>query len=172
MASSDTLIYFDAKSAEPPNDSLFASLDTFESSAGHVIPVLDFDPGSSSERADFRGFMPNSYSGSGITVTIGWSTDATSGNALWGVAFKSVSDSADDLDTKGYAGNQAFSADAAPGAAGQVAYVSLDIADGSSMDSIAADEMFFMRVQRSSSAAGDTINSNDCELHFIAISEQ
>jgi hypothetical protein len=39
------------------------------------------------------------------------------------------------------------------------------------MDSIAAGDYFWMEVSRNSSAGGDTMNSNDAELHNIKIVE-
>lgn len=174
MASGDTLCFFPA-TAGVPGDADFATFDTILTAStdepDNVIPVLDFDPGSTEEYVYFQGFMPSAYAGNGVTVTIGWSSTATTGNVIWSVAFKSVTDDADDLDTKTFAAENDSAADATASAAGEVAYTSITFTDGADMDSVAAGEMFWLEVRRSSADASDTLDSNDAELHFVVIKE-
>ena len=174
MASGDTLCYFDALSGVP-GDADFATLDTILSAStdepDNVIPVLDFDPGATEEYVYFRGVMPRHYSGGGVTVTIGWSSTATTGNVIWSMAWKSVSDDADDLDTKVFAAENDSAADATASAAGEVAYTTITFTDGADMDSVAAGEYFWIELRRSSADANDTLDSNDAEFHFMEIRE-
>lgn len=173
MASGDTLAVFTALNGVP-GDADFATLDTILTASAdepdNIIPVLDFDPGSTEEYIYFAGFMPRHYDGGGVTVTLGWSSDATSGVCRWAVAFKSVSDDADDLDSKAFAAPNTVDATTAS-AAGEVDYAEITFTDGADMDSVAAGEYFWLEVSRNSSHANDTLNSNDAELHFIEIKE-
>lgn len=170
MASGDTLVVFTPQSYVPPLAN-FATLDIFDGAedAGH--PVLDFDPGSTEESADFPFVMPRHYAGGGVTVTVYWSCDATSGNVIWSGAFKSVTEDADDLDSKTFAAQNDSAADAAASAAGEVTETTITFTDGADMDSLAAGEMGVFRLTRSSADAGDTLNSNDAEVHRIEIKE-
>ena len=174
MASGDTLCVFVATDGVP-GDADYATIDTILTAStdepDNIIPVLDFDPGATEEYIYFCGVMPRNYGGGGVTVTIGWSSDATTGNVVWSVAFKSVTDDADDLDTKVFAAENDSAADATASAAGEVAYTTITFTDGADMDSVAAGELFWMEVHRSSADASDTLNSNDAELHFIEIKE-
>lgn len=174
MASGDTLVVFTALH-NVPGDADYATLDTFLTASADepdsYVPVLDFDPGATEEYAYFYGVMPRNYGAGGLTVTLGWSSDATSGNVIWGVAFKSVTDDADDLDSKAFAAPNESAADATASAAGEVAYTTITFTDGADMDSVAAGEYFWLEVHRSSADASDTLNSNDAELHFIEIKE-
>lgn len=171
MAAGDTLLTLSPMNGCPP-DATFATLDTFAggSSPAENHPVLDFDS-STAEYMDFYCVMPRSYAGGGLTLTFMWSSDATTGNVIWSAAFKSVSDDADDLDSKAFAAYNDATADATASAAGEVAYTTLTFTDGADMDSVAAGEMFILRIRRRADQAGDTMNSNDAELHAIEIRE-
>lgn len=165
MASGDTLVVLIALSNEPPASSA-ATFDTRSS-----IPVLDFDD-SADESAEFGAVMPRSYTGGGITVTVGWmATSATSGTISLDVGFKSVSDDADDLDTKAYAAvNNANPTTAS--ATGEVQYTEITFTDGADMDSIAAGEYFRMIVTRDADGTTSTDDlSGDIELLFVEIKE-
>jgi hypothetical protein len=174
MASGQTLRTFYPRSASYP-DADAASLDWILTAStdepDHLVPVLDFDPGATQEYAYWEDSMPSEYDGGGITLTFVWSSDATSGNVIWSAAFKSLSDDADDLDTKAFAAENDSAADATASAAGEVAYTTITFTDGADMDSVAANEMFHLEVHRSSADASDTMNSNDAELHMIIMTE-
>jgi len=173
MSSGDTLLVLVPADAQPPDADLATFDEILTASADEPdqrILVLDFDPGSTEEYAYFAGVMPRHYDGGGVTVTIGWSSDATSGVCRWAVAFKSVTDDADDLDSKAFAAPNTVDATTAS-AAGEVDYAEIAFTDGADMDSVAAGELFFLELSRNSSHANDTMNSNDAELHFIEIRE-
>ena len=165
MASGDTLAVFFAQDGEPPSSN-YATLDT-----RNGVAVLDFDD-TTDESIDFGGFMPRNYAGGGITVLVGWAaTSATTGTISLDVAFMSISDDADDLDTKTFAAaNNANPTTAS--ATGEVDYVTITFTDGADMDSVAAGEYFRMRITRDANGTTSTDNlSGDMELVFVEIKE-
>ena len=165
MASGDLLCTFFPAQAEPPA----SNPATFDTRNG--VLVLDFDD-ATSENVEFAGYMPPHYGGGGVTVTIGWmfSTSGTPGTdtCVWDVAFKSVTDDADDLDTKAFAAANSVTATSAT-ADGEVAYDTITFTDGADMDSVAASEYFRIKVERD--AASGTASPGDAELVFVAIKE-
>ena len=176
MASGDSLLVFTPLAAFP-GDADFATLDTILTASAdepdNIIPVLDFDPGATNEFTYFQGFMPAHYARTtGITVTLVWSASATAttGNCIWNVAFKSVTDDADDLDSKAFAAPNAVTATTA-NVNGEVDYADITFTDGADMDSVAAGEMFWMEVSRDAANASDTLTGDDAELHMIIIKE-
>lgn len=170
MAAGDLLCVLTPLNAIPPSSNP-ATLDTFAGASNAVIPVLDFDPGATEESVDFSFVMPRHYGGGGLTLTIGWSSDATTGNVIWSAAFKAVTDDGDDLDTVDFAAQNDSAASATASAAGEVDYATITFTDGADMDSVAAGEFCFLRITRSSADASDTLDSNDAELHFVEVRE-
>src|SRR3990167_2569317 len=165
MASGDLLAVITPHSNEPPA-AAFATLDTRN---GYI--VLDFDD-TTDESAIFRFAVPNTYAGGGFTVKVLWSaTSATSGTISLDVAFMSVTDDADDLDTKAFAAaNNANPTTAS--ATGEVDYVSVTFTDGADSDSVAASEMFFIKVTRDADGTTSTDNLvGDCEILEILVTE-
>lgn len=165
MASADTLVVFTPHQNEPPS-SAYATLDTRN---GYL--VLDFDD-TTDESAIFRGVMPRNYAGGGVTVTVGWmATSATTGTISLDAAFMSVTDDADDLDTKSFAAaNNANPTTAS--ASGEVDYATITFTDGADMDSVAAGEVFFLKITRDANGTTSTDNmSGDMELVFVEIRE-
>lgn len=165
MASGNTLCVFTPQQNEPPSSS-YATLDTRN---GYL--VLDFDA-DADESAIFRGFMPRHYAGGGVTVTVGWmASSASSGTISLDVSFLSVTDDADDLDTKSFA----TAKNANPTAAstdGEVDYVTLTFSNGAEMDSVAAGEVFFLKVTRDANGTTSTDNmTGDMELVFVELKE-
>ena len=159
------MVTFTALNNEPPAAN-YATLDTRNS-----IPVLDFDD-TTDETAEFGGVMPRHYGGGGVTVTIGWmatDTTVTPHNCIWDAAFKSVSDDADDLDSKSYAAVNSVT-DAEASASGEVAYATITFTDGADMDSVAAGEYFRLKVTRDADNGSDTL-TDDAELVFVEIKE-
>lgn len=163
MASGDTLVHINALNHEPGA----SPLPTFD--VRNNIPILDFDAGGN-EKARFGCFMPRHYNGGGITVTIGWmASTATSGNVKWNMQLLSVTDDADDLDSKVYAATQTVTAGAAD-VSGEVDYTTISFTDGAQMDSIAAGEYFRLTLERQGAHADDTM-VGDAEMLFIEIKE-
>lgn len=165
MASGDTLAVFTALDNMPPVSN-YATLDTRNGYA-----VLDFDD-TTDESAVFCGFMPRNYAGGGITVTVGWmATSATTGAISLDVALMSVTDDADDLDTKSFAAaNNANPTTAS--ASGEVDYATVTFTDGADMDSVAAGELFYLKVTRDANGTTSTDDmAGDMELVFVEVKE-
>lgn len=162
MAAGDLLAVFTAHQYEPTSSN-FATPDTRN---GH--PVLDFD-GATNESANFTGFMPWHYGGGGVTAYIGYSmTSATSGDIDWDLAFERIGDQQQDIDSDGFASVQSVDNTTVPGTSGNVDVVTIAFTNGAQMDSVAAGEMFRIRITRD--AASDT-TTTDAELHFIVLRE-
>jgi len=165
MASGDTLCYFNALHGEPPATN-YATLDT-----RNAVPVLDFDD-TTDESIVFGGVMPRHYAAGGVTVTVGWmATTATSGTISLDAAFMSVTDDADDLDTKAFAAANNANPTAAS-ASGEVDYIAIAFTDGADMDSVAAGEYFRLKIARDADGTTSTDNmTGDMELVFVEIKE-
>ena len=162
MASGDSLCFFTPQMSENQSGCSF--------DVRNGLLVLDFDA-STDETCEFAGYMPQHYAGTtGITVKVLWmSQDQTTGNCIWDVAFKSITDDADDVDTKAFAAVNSVTATTAS-ATGEVDYASITFTDGADMDSVAAGEYFRMQVRRDADNASDTL-TNDAELVGIIIEE-
>ena len=98
-------------------------------------------------------------------------TTATTGTISLDVAFKSVTDDADDLDSKAFAAaNNANPTTAS--ATGEVDYTTITFTDGADMDSVAAGEYFRLQVLRDANGTTSTDNlSGDMEFLFLEIKE-
>lgn len=172
MASGDALLEWFPFSNEPP-DADFATTDTILSTSSDepddVYPVLDFDPGSTQEFAVLSGVMPEHYGGGGLTLDIGWVTEATSGNAKWDAALKNLAAGVNILTATYAAVNTQTTA--ANGTARVIVVTTITFTDGADMDSVLKNEFFHLLVTRDSADAADTINSNDLELLFIYLTE-
>lgn len=169
MASGDSLCFFPAEAGIPPAAN-YATLDV-RAGSGVIVPVLDFDD-TTDETIYFKGLMPLHYAGGGVTVTVHWmATSATSGTISLDVAFMSVTDDADDVDTKAFAAvNNANPTTAS--ATGEVDYATVTFTDGADMDSVAAGEVFFLKVTRDADGTTSTDNlSGDMELVAVSIKE-
>jgi hypothetical protein len=163
MASGDTLCVITPLSNEAPS----ANFATFDTRNGHV--VLDFDAGTD-ESAVFRGILPSGYGGGGITVTLIWAaTSATSGNVVWNTSIERIEDEGTDIDADSFASANAATA-AAPGTSGAAQYTVITHTSGAQMDSLAAGEMFRLKVTRDADNASDTM-TGDAELLGVLIKE-
>jgi hypothetical protein len=139
------------------------------SSPSENVPVWLFDAGTT-ESLDFYCQMTSAYAGGGITVQIKWSSvDQTSNAVKWNAAFRRLNDDAVDIDTsKTYDFNTVTATTAT--VAGEVDYTSITFTNGADMDSVAAGDMFILRVQRDGGNAADNM-TNDAQLHYIVIQE-
>ena len=152
MASGDTLLIFTTLANEPPAAN-YATPDVRNSH-----PVLNFDT-TTAEAAVFKAILPRHYAGGGITVYVHWcAASATTGTGGWTVAFERVSNSVQDIDADGFAGEQTITAATVPATSGHVTITSVAVTNGANMDSIAVGEAFRLRITRdvaNDSAAGD-----------------
>jgi hypothetical protein len=165
MASENTLATFVPLQNEPPATA-FATLDMRNNH-----PVLDFD-GAADEEAVFTGVLPRHYAGSGLTVYLHVAfSSATSGSAYWQAAIERMDDGTLDTDADSFA---AFVGAAGnPNAAsGVMTLVTLTFTAGAAMDSLAAGEMFRLKVHRDADGTAGTDDvASDAELFGIEIKE-
>lgn len=148
---------------EPPSTN-YATLDTRN---GH--PCLDFDT-TTQESAAFSGALPPDYSGAGVTVHLWCSlTSATSGTVGWDVAFERMDVSSLDIDGDSYGSATTVTATTVPGTSGQILKMSVNVSNGANMDSLAAGEMFRLRIRRD--VANDTA-TGDAELLRVMLVSQ
>jgi hypothetical protein len=142
----------------------YATLDTRN---GH--PCLDFDT-TTQETAIFSGALPADYSGAGVTVHLWCSlTSATSGTVGWDVAFERMDASSLDIDADSFGSATTVTATTVPGTSGQFLKMSVNVSNGANMDSLAAGEMFRLRLRRD--VANDTA-TGDAELLRVMLVSQ
>ena len=142
----------------------FATLDY----DGDVL-VHDFDS-ATDEFVEFMMFLPNHYSGGGLTFELLWSADtATSGNCIWDIAISSLTPGTDNAGTKAFSSVNSVT-DAAAGTAGIVEQANITFTDGADMDSWVAGEWAKVRVSRDANNASDTM-SGDAQLHGVVLKE-
>jgi len=147
---------------EPP----LANFATYNLRNNH--PVLQFDT-TTQEIAIFSAVLPTAYSGNGLTVDLIWSAaSATSGTIGWDVAIERIG-TTQDIDSDSFATAQTVTAANVNGTSGIPSKTSVNIANGSDMDSLAAGELFRIRVRRD--VANDTA-TGDAELLAVLIREQ
>lgn len=163
MASGDTLLIFTPLHNEPPS----SNPATFDTRNQH--PVLDFDAGTN-EDAVFSAVMPQHYAGTtGVTVYIHYSMSSAEANTVdWDVAFELIGDQDLDIDADDFAAVNSVDNTTVPGTTGLVDVVSVAFTDGADMDSVAAGDLFRIKVTRD--AASDDA-AGDAELHAVEIRE-
>ena len=125
-------------------------------------PVLDFDK-TTQETVYFIGVMPDNYDANGIVVEVWWTaTTVTSGTVGWDVSIELMTGF--DIDGDGFATAQTITAATVSGTSGTVQSSSVEIADGTDMDSLVAGSLFRLRIRRD--VASDDAD-NDAELHYV-----
>jgi hypothetical protein len=144
----------------------FATLDTRN---GH--PTLDFD-GSTDEEAVFTQVLPAGYAGGGLTVDTFWSfTSATTGSLRVQAAIERVDTSSLDIDADSFASFNSAGG-SAPGTSGQVIKVTITFTSGAQMDSLAAGELFRLKIRRDADGTSGTDDiATDAELLAVVVKE-
>jgi len=165
MSSGDTLAVFTPLHNEPPS----AAYMTLDVRNGH--PVLDAD-GATDEEAVFTGILPRHYAGGGLTVYLHvMFSSATSGNAYWQAAFERMDDGTLDTDADSFAAFQGAAGNP-NGTSGIMTLVTITFTSGAQMDSLAAGEMFRLKVRRDADGSVGTDDvTTDAELVGIEIKE-
>jgi hypothetical protein len=131
-------------------------------------PVLNFDD-TTSEVAIFSGVLPSTYAGGGINVAVHWCTlTATTGTVGWLVAIERIGTS-QNIAADSFASDATITATTCAGSAGQVSITTVNISNGSAMDSLAAGEGFRIRIKRD--VANDNV-SGDAQLIRCVVKEQ
>lgn len=132
-------------------------------------PVLLFD-GAAIEYMDFPMRASVSYQGNGIAVKFP-QTAAGTGNVRWGCALrKLLGEDFDSAHTFSYTDEDV----AVSSTQGQPVDVSIELADGSAMDSVTAGDLFILRIRREANHANDTLNGVDAQMWYkqLVILEQ
>ena len=134
-------------------------------------PVLDFDP-SVDEEAVFTCVLPTGYAGGGLTVDTFWAfTSATSGSLRVQAAIERIDASSLDIDADSFASFQSAGG-SAPGTSGQVIKVTVTFTDGAQMDSLAAGELFRLKIRRDADSTSGTDDiASDAELVRVTVRE-
>lgn len=163
MASGDSLLIWTPLHNEPPS----SNAATFDTRNQH--PVLDFDA-TTNESAVFSAVMPQHYAGTtGVTVYIHYSmSSATADTVDWDAAFERIGDQQLDVDGDSFAAVNSVDDTTVPGTSGLVDVVSIAFTDGADMDSVAAGELFRIKITRDASSDDAT---GDAELHAVEIRE-
>ena len=143
----------------------FATLDTRNS-----IPLLDFDA-AANEIEIFFGVMPRTYAGGGVTNSFYVLTTQVTGDMSFKGFFKSVTDDADNLDTKTFAAPQGNAAIDAPSASGEPKLFTIAHTNGAQMDSVAAGEPFFYMLMRDAQDGTADDMTGDAELLSVEVKE-
>jgi hypothetical protein len=140
-----------------PTATAFATIDTRNS-----IAVLDFDD-AATESAVFVGILPEAADvTSGLIVSLRWmATTATSGDVRWSVAWEK---SNTDLDSDSFDTATAATA-TADGTSGIVTVTNITCTN---IDSLAAGDLFRLRVQRVGGDGADTM-TGDAELVAVEV---
>jgi hypothetical protein len=162
MASGDTLLVFSPLGNEPPA----TNAATFDTRNSH--PCLDFDA-TTNESAVWSAVMPQHYDGGGVTVYIHYAMTSAEANTMdWDAAFERIGDGQLDIDGDSFAAVQSVDNTTVPGTTGLVDVVSIAFTDGAQMDSVAAGELFRLKVTRD--AASDDA-AGDAELYAVELRE-
>jgi hypothetical protein len=165
MSSGNTLVVFGPNDNEPPA-SAFATLDT-----RNVHPTLDFD-GATDEEAVFSAVLPAHYAGGGLTIDTFWAfSSAVSGSLRVQSAIERIDASSLDIDADSFAAFNSAGG-TAPGTSGQVIKVTLTHASGAEMDSLAAGDMFRLKIRRDADGTSGTDDiTTDAELLAVHVKE-
>ena len=140
---------------------------TFDTRNGHA--VLDFDP-DTDEFAQFRAALPSTYGGGGLTVIVRFTmTSATSGSVVLTAAIERLNDEAIDIDVDSFSA-AVTGTFTAPSTSGFVQYATISLTDGAQIDSLAAGEMFRIRLSRDADNVADTA-TGDLEFLYATIEE-
>jgi hypothetical protein len=163
MASGDYLLTFYAHDAIPvreaiinPSDSAKASISIREGGSTPGERIIGCWPitQNASQRWDFIGVMPQNYAGGGLTCVI-WTVSDTgaAGNITAWIAFRAFPDDTEDLDSA-HAFSFQNTTEAMANVAGEFSNLTITFTDGAQMDSLAAGELFYMRLSYTASGAG------------------
>lgn len=157
MASGNTLLWLGPQNVCGPA-TLAAQLDSIAgtSTPAETIPVLAFDS-ATTEYADFRCKMPQHYAGGGVTVVICSGAGTATGGVTWEVAFRSIEDDTEDLDTTAHTYDyNTVDVTTLASVVGEVTYDNITFTNGADMDSVGAGDEFVLRIRRKHDDADDT----------------
>ncbi len=151
------------------NEAPAAAFATLDSRNAH--PVLDFD-GATDEEAVWTAVLPAGYAAGGLTVDTFWAfTSATSGNLRVQAAIERIDVSSLDIDADSFAAFQSAGG-TAPATSGMVIKVTVAFTSGAQMDSLAAGELFRLKIRRDADGTSGTDDiATDAELLAVIVKE-
>ena len=166
MASGNEMFRASAMSGIPPASS-YPDLGVLAGGAtpAEQIPRWGFDD-SSVEYLDFVLELPASYSGGGLTISFKTGGAATSGAYVLSAAIRRIQDDAEDIDSAHSYDFNDSSAITTPSAVGEVGYDNITFTSGADMDSLAAGEMFVLRIRRNTGSGSDTMTG---DMYFYSL---
>lgn len=162
MASGNTLLVFSAEDGSPPS-SAFAA---WTRRNNHIVAGFD---AAADESLDFRGVLPQHYSGGGLTILLHWIAEsATSGTCRWSAAMERLNT---DMDSDSFATAQT-AGDTANATSGIITTTSISMSSGANMDSLVAGEAFRLRISRDADGTSGTDDmTGDAQLVAVEVRE-
>lgn len=129
-------------------------------------PILNFDD-TTNETAYWTFLLPDDYASGGLTVTVGYSHSAITGDIDVDIAIERIGDQQLDIDADSFATANVTDNTTVPSTSGNVDVVTVTFTDGADMDSLAAGEMG--RISLTFDSAGTA--TGDIEFHWLKIKE-
>ncbi len=136
----------------------------FKSSTGTNFPVDAWAFDGAVEEDIFVSAMLQNYGSGNLTLRLTWYADSTtSGDVIWGAAIAAITPDTDtqDVETKAFATAQTVTDSHLGTTAQRVHQTTLTITN---LDSVAANDVIWIRFYRDADAAGDTLNAVDANL--------
>lgn len=162
MASGNTMAVLLPRANEPPSSN-YATFDNRNS-----ILVLEFDA-TTAESAIFRGVLPSTYAGGGVTIDLYWMGDtATAFAVVWEASWERGNENNQDFDADNF-GTVSTATTTTNGTSGKTAKSTITITHAN-MGSPSAGDPFRLKIRRLASDAGDTM-VGDAQLKEIHVKE-
>ncbi len=150
------------------NDASFPASSPAVAQSRNEHPVLAFDD-TTDENVIFNSLMSEDYSDGALTVEIHWvAKTATTGDVKWDVAFETLADAGQDIDSDSFATVQS-STDTTDGTSGKITVSSIAFTQAQA-DAIAKGDVYRLKLTRDANAGGDTL-SGDAEVLRVSIKQ-
>lgn len=128
-------------------------------------PILAFVD-SANQIAIFTGYMPAAYGSGGVTIKLGFSAVATTGDVDWLIQWERIGTTLD-IDADNFATGVSVIDTAVPGTSGVLAQISFSFSN-TQIGGTSAGELFRLKV--TNDAATDT-RAGNVELHYLVLTE-
>ncbi len=148
---------------------LSSTFPMYKNIAGSNFPSTGLFYDASADEAAFWKLVATNYGSGNLTVDLWWYADtASSGDTVWGCALAAITANADtqDVETDGLA-TENTATDSHLGTTGQRLH--LITVTVSNLDSLAADDMVWLRIRRIGSSGSDTMSA-DAALVYARVS--
>jgi hypothetical protein len=129
-------------------------------------PLLAYDD-TTAEKIVFHGVMSRDYGGGNLTIDIDWvAATAVIGGVAWGIEVERIAPTGQDIDADGFAAQQ-IGISTTSGTSGVVIRTSIVLTQAEA-DSIAAGDVFRLRIERVVADGGDDLNG-DAQLLRVGL---